>query len=116
MENTSGFIANVYGNGKDESYAYSVGSAAVEQGVIVEGETFTEGNRSENKFCLNKPLLFDSKVGTDEITRVDWVFGDGTSEYNGMPQTEHTYTSPGWYDVTAKLFGQQVCTNVSNVE
>ena len=116
MENTSGFIANVYGNGEDESYAYSVGSAAVEQGVIVEGETFTEGNRSENKFCLNKPLQFDSKVGTDEITRVDWTFGDGTSEYNGMPQIEHTYTSPGWYDVTAKLFGQQVCTNVSNVE
>ena len=82
----------------------------------VDGETFTNGFKSDSRFCLNRPLQFDSKVGTDEITRVDWTFGDGTSEYNGMPQTEHTYTSPGWYDVTAKLFGHQVCTDESNQE
>ncbi len=116
LENSKGFIAHIYGNGEDESYAYSAGSAAVERGVNVDGETFTNGFKSDSRFCLDRPLQFDSKVGTDEITRVDWTFGDGTSEYNGMPQTEHTYTSPGWYDVTAKLFGHQVCTNESDVE
>ena len=116
LENAKGFNAIVYGNGNDESYAYSAGSAAVERGVNVDGETFTNGFKSDSRFCLDRPLQFDSKVGTDEITRVDWTFGDGTSEYNGMPQTEHTYTSPGWYDVTAKLFGHQVCTDESNQE
>ena len=47
LENAKGFIAQIYGNGEDESYAYSAGSAAVEQGVNVNGETFTNGYISE---------------------------------------------------------------------
>jgi hypothetical protein len=115
LENAKGFIATVYGNGEDESYAYSAGSAAVEQGVIVGGETFTNGYRSETKFCCGTELTFDSKVGTDEITRVDWNFGDGTTDYNGEPVTTHTYNIPGWYDVTADLYGHQVCTDEDNI-
>ena len=115
LENSKGFIATVYGNGNDESYAYSAGSAAVEQGVNVEGETFTNGYRSESKFCFGDSLSFDAKIGTDEISRVDWTFGDGTTEYYGTPQTKHKYTTPGWYDVTAELYGHQVCTEEDNV-
>lgn len=111
LENSHGFIAHVYGNGEDESYAYSAGSAAVEQGVNVNGMTFTNGYRSDSKFCFGDVIDFDANVGTDEITRVDWYFGDGTTEYYGQAQTQHTYTSPGWYDVTADLYGHQVCTN-----
>lgn len=115
LENSKGFIATVYGNGDDESYAYSAGSATVEQGVNVEGETFTNGYRSESKFCFGDSLSFDATIGTDDISRVDWTFGDGTTEYYGTPQTKHKYTTPGWYDVTAELYGRQVCTNVNNV-
>lgn len=115
LENSKGFIATVYGNGDDESYAYSAGSAAVEQGVNVEGETFTNGYRSESKFCFGDSLSFDAKIGTDEISRVDWTFGDGTTEYYGTPQIKHKYTTPGWYDVTAELYGHQVCTEEDNV-
>ena len=115
LENPKGVIATVYGNGDDESYAYSAGSAAVEQGVNVDGETFTNGYRSDNKYCLNNDLAFDAKVGTDEITRVDWTFGDGTTEYYGNPQTTHHYTTPGWFDVTADLYGHQICTNEDNI-
>lgn len=111
LENSKGFTATVYGNGEDESYAYSAGSAAVEQGVNVNGVTFTNGFRSEEKFCFGDSVEFDAKVGTDDITRVDWYFGDGTTEYYGPAQTKHAYTSPGWYDVTADLYGHQVCTN-----
>lgn len=111
LENSHGFIAHVYGNGEDESYAYSAGSAAVEQGVNVNGMTFTNGYRSDSKFCFGDVIDFDANVGTDEITRVDWYFGDGTTEYYGQAQTQHTYTSPGWYDVTADLYGHLVCTN-----
>lgn len=113
LENAKGFTATVYGNGEDESYAYSAGSAAVEQGVNVNGETFTNGYRSDSKFCLANFIQFDAGVGTDEITRVDWNFGDGTSEDHSTPQTEHQYMSPGWYDVSADLYGHQVCTNES---
>lgn len=115
LENSKGFIAHVYGNGEDESYAYSAGSSAVEQGVNVEGETFTNGYRSESKFCFGDSLSFDAKIGTDEISRVDWTFGDGTTEYYGTPQIKHKYTTPGWYDVTAELYGHQVCTEEDNV-
>jgi len=116
LENAHGVIATVYGNGEDESYAYSAGSAAVEQGVLVDGETFTDGYRSSTKFCIDAELNFDAKVGTDEISRVDWDFGDGTTEYYGLPQTSHPYTTPGWYDVTASLWGHQVCTTEDNVQ
>jgi hypothetical protein len=111
-----GFIATVYGNGSDESYAYSVGSSAVEQGVKVNGDPkpFTDGNRSDEKYCLGEMMTFDAQGGTDEITRVDWNFGDGTSENYGQSSTSHSYTSPGWYDVTAALYGHQVCTSESD--
>ncbi len=113
LENDRGFIAHVYGNGEDESYAYSAGSAAVEQGVLVNGETFTNGYRSDKKYCFGDEIHFDANVGTDAISRVDWNFGDGTSEYYGQSITSHSYTSPGWYDVTAALYGHQVCTSES---
>ena len=113
LKNPSGFIAHIYGNGDDEAYAYSVGSAAVEQGVIMDGETFTNGIRSDTKFCIGTEFVFDSRVGTDEVTRVDWDFGDGITEYNGEPVTTHTYTTPGWYDAKAKLFGHQACADES---
>jgi hypothetical protein len=113
LENSKGFIAHIYGNGEDESYAYSAGSAAVEQGVNVNGETFTNGYISETKFCFGDPVEFDAQIGTDEISRVDWDFGDGITLKRGTAQTTHDYTVPGWYDVTAELYGHQVCTDES---
>jgi hypothetical protein len=106
-----GFIAHVYGSGDKESYAYSAGSAAVIQGVKVNNKLFTDGYVSNERFCMGDTLKFDAKVGTDEIARVDWNFGDGITDYNSTPQVEHSYTVPGWYDVEADLYGHQVCTD-----
>lgn len=114
LENKDGFIAHIYGNGDDESYAYSAGSAAIEQGVQVNQETFTNGTMSSVSFCMNDELTFDALSGTDEISRIDWDFGDGTSVQNGEAKTTHQYTVPGWYDVRADLYGHQVCTEESN--
>ena len=116
LENAKGFIATIYGNGEDESYAYSAGSAAVEMGINVNGVTFTDGYRSDEKFCIADSVSFDAAIGTDEIKRVDWEFGDGTTLYNGPVQTMHQYAAPGWYDVTATLFGRQICTDDPEVE
>ena len=111
-----GFIAHVYGSGNKESYAYSCGSAAVKQGINIGGIAFTDGYIYDQKFCFGNTLSFDANLGTDEISSVDWDFGDGTTIKFGPVETEHTYTSPGWYDVTAVLYGHQVCTNDADVE
>lgn len=106
-----GFIASVYGNGTDESYAYTVGSSAIKRGVNVNNIPFDDGLHSDKKFCMGDTLRFDAQVGHDMITRVDWNFGDGITDYNSTAQTEHCYTVPGWYDVEADLYGHQVCTD-----
>ena len=110
VSNPGGLIAHVYGNGESESYAYSVGSAAVLLGVKVDGNTFVNGHVSNQKFCLGHVFEFDAKVGSNDITRVDWNFGDGTVA-TGPTKVTHEYYSPGWYDVTAHLFGTQPCTD-----
>lgn len=102
-------MAHVYGNGDDESYAYSVGSSAVKRGVAVDGENYTEGYRSETVYCIGTEISFDAQVGTDVIDKVDWDFGDGVSELGGTPQTKHTYDSPGWYDITANIYAHKEC-------
>ncbi|MCQ2310377.1 MAG: IgGFc-binding protein, partial [Paludibacteraceae bacterium] len=109
LENRSGFIAHVYGNGNDESYAYSCGSSAIKRGINLEGFTFTDGLRGENRFCINTPLTFDAQVGTDIIDKVDWDFGDGVTEYNGPAQTTHEYETKGWYDVIANVYAHKDC-------
>lgn len=114
MSNEMGFIAHVYGNGTNESYAYSVGSAAVKQGVNVNGKTFTNGYISPDSYCIGTEMEFDAKVGTDDVSSVNWSFGDGTTEYQGDPVTKHFYDVPGWYDVQAELYGKQVCTEEDN--
>lgn len=104
-----GFTATVYGNGDDESYAYAVGSRTIKRGVVVEGESFIDGYISPYRFCVGDSLEFDAQIGTDEITRVDWNFGDVT-KIDSDPQIKHAYTSPGWKDITADLYGRQMCT------
>lgn len=104
-----GFIATIYGNGDDESYAYSAGSSAVKRGVSVDGETYTEDNISSTVYCIGTPIEFDAQVGSDVIDKVDWDFGDGVSIAGGSPQTTHTYDSPGWYDITANVYAHKEC-------
>ena len=112
-----GFTATVYGNGDDESYAYTVGSSTIKRAIkINENNVYEEGTRdTKHKYCLGDFLTFNAQVGTDEITSVDWNFGDGTTEYQGLPQTTHQYTSPGWYDMTASLYGHRACTDENSI-
>jgi len=35
-----------------------------------------------------------------QIVQYQWDFGDGTQEFNQVPQTSHTYTSEGTFTVT----------------
>lgn len=116
LDNPKGCIAHVYGNGNDESYAYSVGSSAVELGVDINGETFLNNYVSETHFCEGTELRFDAEVGGKyDVTRVDWDFGDGITEFNSTAQISHIYPTYGWYDVHVDLYGHQVCTTEDNM-
>ena len=86
-------------------------NSSVMGGKNVNDVTFVDGFISPDKFCIEDVFEFDANIGTDEVTRVDWNFGDGTMEYNGSAQTNHKYLVPGWYDVHADLYGHQVCTD-----
>ena len=103
------FIATVYGNGFDESYAYSVGSAAIKRAIDINGTSFTDGKHAEDPFCLNEELTFTAETGSDIIKRVDWDFGDGVSELNAGREVTHRYESTGWYDVTANIYAYKEC-------
>lgn len=118
LECESGFIATIYGNGDDESYAYSVGSSAIKQGVTIDNYTFT-GGISDHKLCLGDEFNFTPKVeGTYRVSRVIWNFGDGIiQEITSSTDDEdlakvpvsHPYETPGWYDVSAIIYGNKVC-------
>lgn len=110
LKNPSGVIAHVYGNGDDESYAYSVGSSAVKRGIRINGNNFTDGYIYPDQFCINDSLEFDAQVGSDIITAVDWDFGDGITELNGDIQTQHQYLTPGWFDASARVRAQKACS------
>ena len=106
----TGFIAHVYGNGKQESYAYSVGSSAVSLGTITIGDqVFQDGDVAKKSLCINEELHFDATAGTTIIDKVEWDFGDGVTETVDEASTFHKYTSPGWYDVKAKLYAHKDC-------
>lgn len=110
IKNPNGVIAHVYGNGDNESYAYSVGSSAVKRGIRINGNNFTDGYIYPEQFCLNDLLDFDAQVGSDIITAVDWDFGDGITELNGDIQTQHQYLTPGWFDASARVRAQKACS------
>ena len=120
LENKKGFIAFIYGNGNDESYAYSAGSAAVKRGVRIDDRIFETSIIPDTiPFCMNKELAFNAKIsGSEDIDGVDWDFGDGVTLSGGeeVVETNHTYTSPGWYDVSARLMGKPACSNIPSSE
>lgn len=115
LQSKYGFIATVYGNGDDESYAYSVGSSAIKRAIAVDGYKFTKDMTIDDVkqiFCVDKPLLFNPQIGTDVIDIVEWDFGDGTTATTTIDQgieIEHTYYAPGWYDVTANVHAHKEC-------
>ena len=115
LENKKGFIAHVYGNGEDESYAYSAGSSAIKLGIEVNGFNFENGTMGvdimgDEKFCVDNEIGFDfsNAARTRDLERVELNFGDGTDTVffdvtDISDVIYHTYTSPTWYDVEVKL-------------
>ncbi|HCS88181.1 MAG TPA: hypothetical protein DIW30_07280 [Bacteroidales bacterium] len=113
LKGDGGFIAHVYGNGDDESYAYSVGSAAVRRGIEIGNQIWQDGVTSDVTYCIGEPIHLNAQVGSDIIDYADWDMGDGSTKKGSMNATniafDYTYESPGWYDITATVYAHKDC-------
>ena len=111
LKGDDGFSAIVYGNGFNESYAYSVGSAAIKQGIKAGDQVLTEGVINDVKYCVGEELDFNAQVTSNyTVDEVDWDFGDGVTELKSQNiQTKHTYESAGWKDLRVKVRAHKDC-------
>jgi len=100
-----GFTAHVYGfgqgTGRDESYAYSVGTGTmpINQQMFINETLITYYYNTYNT-CANASLDF-AVVTNYEHGDITWDFGDGTT--GSGEETSHAYTAEGEYEVTATI-------------
>ena len=95
----SGLVAHVYGLGNVTSYAYNVGSSAIDlTSAIFINDINVADIPEDQTYCPDLEIDFEVELnyGYDNIT---WDFGDGnTGVGNPVP---HTYAAPGVYYVMA---------------
>ena len=112
LTSKKGIIAQVYGHGQNESYSYSVGSAAVKRGLMINDELVEDGQTLTTQYCLNSDIHMNVSSGSSVFDEVLWDLGDGTTLSDGAVEVNHVYESPGWYDLTAILTGHSDCPSV----
>ena len=110
IKGNKGFIAHVYGNGEKESYAYSVGSAAVQRSIQIDGIQL--GNGDSAVICLGEPIEFATNFSTYTVDQITWDMGDGvTNTYYSDATYLYNYDAPGWYDIIVTYSLTNQCTN-----
>ena len=60
-----------------------------------------------------RSAAFDAAASTDSdgtVTQYRWDFGDGTSRTTTVPQTTHTYASPGTFHATVAVTDNEGCS------
>ena len=66
--------------------------------------------------CLQNAIIFnDSSIsdGLHPITKWIWKYGDGTMDTLTSPPFQHTYSSPGAYTVSLRIFDSNGCLDSS---
>jgi len=118
LKGNVGFLAHVYGFGERCSYAYSCGSSTVQRSVTFNGTPLMIDSTYDGKFCVNEPIEMKLNIGNNEYESIEWLFGDGTSYVpdpstpnDQKKQVTHTYTTPGWYDLTVSAVYVNSCTH-----
>lgn len=102
MTTGAGFVGHVYGLGDDESYAFSVGSNAVQDlytSMLINGQ-YVSGNISDISICTDT-VNFDLNLNYN-LSQVNWTFGDGETA-TGIPVT-HIYPGLGDYPVSCDVY------------
>lgn len=118
LKGNVGFLAHVYGYGERESYAYSCGSSTIQRSVTFNGSPLMIDSVYSGVFCVGQEIDMKLNIGNNDYESIEWDFGDGIT-YAASPsatndekkQTSHTYTSPGWYDLSIAAVYVNHCTN-----
>lgn len=95
----SGLVAHIYGLAEVTSYAYNVGSSAIDLSSAMYINDISTADIPDNcTYCANLNIHFavDLNYGYNSIM---WDFGDGSTG-DGNP-IDHTYPTPGTYQVKA---------------
>lgn len=99
LESDSGLVAHVYGLYNVTSYAYSVGSSAVDlTNSMFVNNVNTADIPVDQLYCPNRPIDFEVELNYG-YTSIVWDFGDSTTG-SGNPCT-HIFPDAGSYTVTA---------------
>ncbi|MBR1564648.1 MAG: T9SS type A sorting domain-containing protein [Paludibacteraceae bacterium] len=103
LEGKRPFVAHAYGYGERESYGYSVGSAAVEKSIIIDGNNYINLQRYDSLFCIGDTIEIEPYFSVD-VENVTWSMGDGVridQNTENQKSFKYAYESPGWYDLKA---------------
>ena len=106
----SGLVAHVYGLHDVTSYAYSVGSSAVNltSSMFVNHVNTADLVDNSSTYCANRNIDFEIQLNYP-YNNITWYFGDGATS-NTNP-TVHSYDSDGSFNVMAVVerVGQDNC-------
>lgn len=115
----NGFIANVYGFGQKESYAYPAGAYAkvLTQYITINGEQFSPN--TQNTLCGKDIINFACDLNYD-IENITWCFGDGSANEVGADKkaVDHYYAKTGVYPayVLIERLGNNLCSGQNKVD
>ena len=115
--NGSNFIAHVYGFTQNESYGYSAGGATkpLTQYITINGQVFTP--ESENTLCGEDTIKFACHPDY-EYEKIEWYFGDGTSNLENLDSVAHYYKESGVYDAYVLIYrkSSNICVGQDAVD
>ena len=103
LTGNTGFIAHVYGYGDKESYGYSAGGATkpLTQYITINGQIFSPD--TENTLCGEDTIKFACHPDY-EYNKIEWYFGDGTSELENKDSVAHYYEQSGSYPAYVLIY------------
>lgn len=117
LEGAKGFIAHVYGYGNKESYGYSAGGATkpLTQYITINGQIFTPD--SKNILCGEDTIRFACHPDY-EYEKIEWYFGDGTSNLENKDSVPHEYEIAGVYNAYVLIYrnSTNVCVGQNAVD
>ena len=115
--NGSKFIAHVYGFTKNESYGYSAGGATkpLTQYITINGQIFSPD--TENTLCGEDTIKFACHPDY-EYNKIEWYFGDGTSDLTNKDSVPHYYANSGSYHAYVLIYRESshVCAGQNAVD
>ena len=113
----SNFIAHVYGFTSNESYGYSAGGATkpLTQYITINGQIFSPD--TENTLCGEDTIIFACHPDY-EYQKIEWYFGDGTSDLANTDSVPHYYKESGVYNAYVLIYRESsnVCVGQNAVD